>query len=518
MQPIQIRTNAQIALTPSTLVRRLAFTPCTIEGSTPPAHRTAAARNYLPYLITDGTLLLLSSVFPKLTHVSLKHCRNLTDSSVITFVSLFGHRLQVLDLEGCSKLTDDTLKAIGQNCSTRMKKLSLRNCTGFTEKGLDAILKHCTQITDIDLSFCHGISSDGLTKFLRCVSLQEKEVRRSNILSLHIGGHVVQDLPSLLKLYVPKDKRREPVLLQLEISLTEAWGIDEDTGVSTLIPSLPTSLRSLIMHEECNDRPTSAEIPEVIVDGALTALDYEELARQCRSLSQLHILNPSSITDEQVAAILGTNIDMIDLVLKNSRAITLRGCLDAVTGSACAARIRRLDISSASIAYRRPKAKVFRPRSLTSEPPSPLPLNPLTVDEMREFLQRKCDDGYVFENLLHLAVPSIGAGEDGGIRPNAWTPEAFTEIGRWCEDLRSLELRLIKHVVPPEFQLENELPTEPVDDAILLGEVESTASPATIPQSRRPSSAPQDDVVRVVGIKMIRSLMKAVEGMTAWSV
>ncbi|HEV8050909.1 MAG TPA: hypothetical protein VGP47_00325, partial [Parachlamydiaceae bacterium] len=143
----------------------------------------------------------IAEKFPKLLHLSLKHC-DLSDETAHHLVCL--DKLVSLDLSECNKITHlgfllfflnlkdinlsgcSELKDIGAlvNCSA-LKKLNIGECQRV---GDASILKRCTNLQDLNLEFCTWVNDStllSLPHMIKTLSLREC----NNINDLNILEH-----------------------------------------------------------------------------------------------------------------------------------------------------------------------------------------------------------------------------------------------------------------------------------------------------------------------------------------
>ena len=157
--------------------------------------------------LTDAAVSpALESQLPSLISLDLSLCRQLTDSTLSRVVSV-APNLEALDVGGCSDITDNGILLIACGLK-RLRSLCLRGCRLVSDVGIAhlsgagsiaasaaaaatlerLILHDCQKITDtalghigaglralrtLDISFCVGVSDDGLRCIARLPLLHE---------------------------------------------------------------------------------------------------------------------------------------------------------------------------------------------------------------------------------------------------------------------------------------------------------------------------------------------------------
>jgi len=152
----------------------------------------------------------LETHLPALISLDISLCRQLTDSTLSRVVSV-APNLETLDVGGCSDITDNGILLIACGLK-RLRSLCLRSCRLVSDVGvahlagagsiaasaavagtLERLILHdCQRITDtalghigaglrtlrtLDISFCVGVSDDGLRCVARLPMLQELHAR-----------------------------------------------------------------------------------------------------------------------------------------------------------------------------------------------------------------------------------------------------------------------------------------------------------------------------------------------------
>jgi len=161
--------------------------------------------------LTDAAISpTLDAQLPALISLDISLCRQLTDSTLSRVVSV-APNLETLDVGGCSDITDNGILLIACGLK-RLRSLCLRGCRLVSDVGLahlsgagsiaasaavaatleHLILHDCQKITDtglghigaglrslrtLDISFCVGVSDDGLRCVARLPVLQELRAR-----------------------------------------------------------------------------------------------------------------------------------------------------------------------------------------------------------------------------------------------------------------------------------------------------------------------------------------------------
>ncbi|KAG0756384.1 hypothetical protein G6F24_011188 [Rhizopus arrhizus] len=154
--------------------------------------------------LDDATMETFGRHMPNLTHLSLAACTSLTDTGLLSFLSIQKTKITHLNLSSCARLTDATLRHLSQytphlthlelsGCvlmtdqgfcylSSRVKSLvhldleDLQQITGITVR---AIANHQTDLQRFCLSNCTQISDDAITHLILhgvCHKLQHLEL------------------------------------------------------------------------------------------------------------------------------------------------------------------------------------------------------------------------------------------------------------------------------------------------------------------------------------------------------
>ena len=99
--------------------------------------------------------------FPKLTHVNLRGCIELTDVS-IKAIAKYCKDLTHLDVSMCNNLTDASITAIAQNCPS-FTYLDVSGCSNLTSTSIIEIAKHCTRLTYLSVDSCMNLTDASIT-------------------------------------------------------------------------------------------------------------------------------------------------------------------------------------------------------------------------------------------------------------------------------------------------------------------------------------------------------------------
>jgi Leucine Rich repeat len=125
--------------------------------------------------ITDAGLFALAGTTSSISSLCLRGCKRISDYGICqmfhanTKISL---NISTLDLGYLPRVTDRTIKVISESCK-RITRLCLRSCffitnTSITRLGsVDRFENGACLIRMLDLTYCNGISADGLRLFDR---------------------------------------------------------------------------------------------------------------------------------------------------------------------------------------------------------------------------------------------------------------------------------------------------------------------------------------------------------------
>jgi F-box/leucine-rich repeat protein 2/20 len=120
----------------------------------------ATSAEFLTSTVSTG-LVLSEQVHSSLRALNL--CRSkITDFSIYKIVLL--QDLEEIHLPWCTGITDAGVVALAVNC-TKLKVIDLKSCP-ITDVALRAIGRRCLQLLELDLSWCFGVSDDGLQELL----------------------------------------------------------------------------------------------------------------------------------------------------------------------------------------------------------------------------------------------------------------------------------------------------------------------------------------------------------------
>ncbi|KAK1257703.1 F-box/LRR-repeat protein 4 [Acorus gramineus] len=83
-------------------------------------------------------------------------------SSILNAVNAKKKTLVSLDLSGCSRITDWTVVAASKLFGERLRSVSFDGCLGLTDRSLEAIRESCHGLEEVDLSWCVGVTDEGV--------------------------------------------------------------------------------------------------------------------------------------------------------------------------------------------------------------------------------------------------------------------------------------------------------------------------------------------------------------------
>jgi len=144
--------------------------------------------------VNDEMVGMLTACFCKLTTLTLRECKEITNSSMRAIANSIGRRLRVLDVADCSKLTEDGLMwlsgTIGPSsipCSA-LETLCVENCVKIKEKGVANLGSGCRRLRFVNFSGCELLSDEAFVPLAR-------ECKQLEI--IHIGGCILVTNKSL---------------------------------------------------------------------------------------------------------------------------------------------------------------------------------------------------------------------------------------------------------------------------------------------------------------------------------
>lgn len=145
--------------------------------------------------VSDNGLVSLS-MMTNLTVLSLRICKLITDQGILAISSL--KKLSELDISVCENLTDKSLEYLSIN-NTQLTKLLLLRGTNYTDLGLSH-LAQLSQLSELDLRDCKGISDSGISKLLPLTNLQSLSLSDTRISSSSL--RILANFPILTHLSI----------------------------------------------------------------------------------------------------------------------------------------------------------------------------------------------------------------------------------------------------------------------------------------------------------------------------
>jgi F-box and leucine-rich repeat protein 14 len=135
--------------------------------------------------LTDSTLGRVVSSAQNLESLDVSGCGDITDNGVL-LVACGLKRLKILNLRGCRLISDagiahlagaGSIAASAAGAVSTLEKLVLHDCQRITDTGLGHIGAGLRALRVLDISFCAGITDDGLQCIARLPVLQEFRAR-----------------------------------------------------------------------------------------------------------------------------------------------------------------------------------------------------------------------------------------------------------------------------------------------------------------------------------------------------
>lgn len=156
---------------------------------------TPAFNGYLPALtsldvglcrqLTDSTLGRVVSSAQNLEKLDVSGCGDITDNGVL-LVACGLKKLRALNLRGCRLVSDagiahlagsGSIAASAAGAVSTLERLTLHDCQRITDTGLGHIGAGLRALRSLDISFCAGVTDDGLQCIARLPALQEFRAR-----------------------------------------------------------------------------------------------------------------------------------------------------------------------------------------------------------------------------------------------------------------------------------------------------------------------------------------------------
>lgn len=129
----------------------------------------------------------------KLRRLDLSRCKAVTAAGVHCLRSHCSE-LQELTLTHCTGLSDEALGAVG--CLANLRVLNLAACGGITDAGLHSLALGCGKLRDLSLKWCAGISDCGISDLARnCTELDSLDLSFTQV-----TAHSIQDVAKLPRL------------------------------------------------------------------------------------------------------------------------------------------------------------------------------------------------------------------------------------------------------------------------------------------------------------------------------
>jgi F-box and leucine-rich repeat protein 14 len=135
--------------------------------------------------LTDSTLGRVVSSAPNLESLDVSGCGDITDNGVL-LVACGLKKLRALNLRGCRLISDagiahlagaGSITASAAGAVSTLEKLVLHDCQRITDTGLGHIGAGLRALRTLDISFCAGVTDDGLQCIARLPDLLEFRAR-----------------------------------------------------------------------------------------------------------------------------------------------------------------------------------------------------------------------------------------------------------------------------------------------------------------------------------------------------
>lgn len=143
-------------------------------------HPSLRALNLCRSKITDFGIFKII-VLQDLEEIHLPWCTGITDAGIVALVGNC-RKLKIIDLKSCP-ITDVALQAIGQRCSNLLD-LDLSWCFGVTDSGLLELLPtngSQSTLTSLSLIWCSQIDDESVAILSRITSLKNIQLKGSAV-------------------------------------------------------------------------------------------------------------------------------------------------------------------------------------------------------------------------------------------------------------------------------------------------------------------------------------------------
>lgn len=123
------------------------------------------------YRITSLSVEHIGKSCLHLKYLDISHCDKVSNSAILL---LAGHckQLQKLYITNLN-IDSSSVNSLISRCSTNLKRLDIGS-TAIDDSTLRYLLQYCNVLEELDISFCHHLSFDGILNFIRkSISLQK---------------------------------------------------------------------------------------------------------------------------------------------------------------------------------------------------------------------------------------------------------------------------------------------------------------------------------------------------------
>ncbi|KAI8142981.1 hypothetical protein BJV82DRAFT_515726 [Fennellomyces sp. T-0311] len=127
--------------------------------------------------ITNQGIRRLLEQNPRIKHLTLSYCKNLTDQAMYYFAKYATDDLESLNLQRCTKITDQGFVHWfneAPHAFARLRTLDLTDCSFLTDKAIAHLVVAAPYLENLSLSFCCALSDtslEELTKLSRLAAL-----------------------------------------------------------------------------------------------------------------------------------------------------------------------------------------------------------------------------------------------------------------------------------------------------------------------------------------------------------
>jgi len=166
-------------------------------------HKLKNVNLYSCQVITNASLVALSSHCPHIIKADFSYCRQITDEGLISFTQ--GCLLiEDLKLYYVDEITDLGIKAIANGCRFTLKSLNVSWCNLITDESIKLLAQQCSLLQKIDISYCDRLTDVALKHLANlCPALSDVNIHGSRRMTDEAVIHLVRTRGSSIRfLYI----------------------------------------------------------------------------------------------------------------------------------------------------------------------------------------------------------------------------------------------------------------------------------------------------------------------------